>query len=206
MCADITQLCWRDWVIVEQLSLNCSLILKKRSCFLFLLSSFHPDSSVSRNICFKFSQINGFECWWSHKNNRWWKYILKIQETFFYSFTIGGCKLGFQTCLPAVTHPVSKFLQLAATHKNTCLVQTVQSRENIYLQKHDGKHSNRVQDKLYLWVLYKYVWMQKLWLVNDKHKKIHKMCANVYEKQQESKMTKEEKVWMQGSCVCLHLH
>lgn len=28
-----------------------------------------------------------------------------------------GCKLGFQTFLPAAAHPVSKFLQLAAAHK-----------------------------------------------------------------------------------------
>lgn len=55
----------------------------------------------------------------------------------FYSFTIGGCKLGFQTWLPAALHPVSKFLQLPATHKNPWLVQTVQSPDNIYLQKHD---------------------------------------------------------------------
>lgn len=53
---------------------------------------------------------------------------------------------------PAVTHPVSKFLQLVATHKNTCLAQTVQSSKNIYLQKHDGKHSNHVEDKLHLTV------------------------------------------------------
>lgn len=45
------------------------------------------------------------------------------------------------------------------TQKNTCLLQTVQSRENIYLQKHDGKQSNHVQDKLHLWVLYKYLCM-----------------------------------------------
>lgn len=99
--------------------------------------------------------------------------------------------MGFQKCLPAVTHPVSKFLQLAATHKNTCLVQTVQSRENIqYICKSMmGNYSNHVQDKLHLWVLYKYVCMQKF-----KYKEIHKRCVNAYEKQQESKMTKEEKV------------
>lgn len=171
---------------------------------MFLLSTFHPDYSVSRNICFTFSQINGFECWWSHKNNRWWKYILKIQEIFFYSFTIGGCKLGFQTCLPAVTHPVSKFLQLAATHKNTCLVQTVQSRENIYLQKHDGKHSNRVQDKLYLWVLYKYVWMQKLLLVNDKHKKYIKCVQMFMRSNRKAKWQRKRKCECKGvACVCI---
>lgn len=46
----------------------------------------------------------------------------------FYSFRASGCKLGFQTCLPAAPHPVSIFLQLVATHKNTCPLHTVQSR------------------------------------------------------------------------------
>lgn len=81
---------------------------------------------------------------------------------------------------PAVTHPVSKFLQLAATHKITCLAQTVQSRKNIHLQKHDGKHSNHVEDKRHLSVN---VCMQELLAVSDKCTESHKRCVNAYEKQ-----------------------
>lgn len=120
----------------------------------------------------------------------------------FYSFTIGGCKLWFRKCPPAVTHPVSKFLQLAATHKNTCLVQTVQSRENIYLQKHDGKHSNHVQDKLHLWVN---VCMQKLLAVSDKHKESHKRCVNMHEKQLSFCKRKCECKGVACVCICTNI-
>lgn len=75
----------------------------------------------------------------------------------FHSFRAGGCKLGFQTCLLAVPQPVSIFLQLVATHKNTCLLQTVQSREDIYLRLQDGKNGKRVRDKLHLWAFYVHV-------------------------------------------------
>lgn len=108
---------------------HVSLLLKPtNSCFifyifLFFLAYFQQIYSLSRSICFKCSQMDVFERCCCRK-----KIKFKIRKVQIYSFRASGCKLGFQTCLPAVPHPVSIFLQLVATHKNTCLLQTVQSR------------------------------------------------------------------------------
>lgn len=111
---------------------HVSLLFKPtNSCFIFyifgfFLAYFQKIYSLYRHICFKCSQMNVLNASAVEKTT---DEENKFQNSRpFYSFRASGCKLGFQTWLRAVPHPVSIFLQLVATHKNTCLLQTVQSR------------------------------------------------------------------------------